>query len=146
MKRNLALAALALTAVVVPAYAHHSFAMFEMQKETVYSGTVIEYNWENPHTHIIVKVAPGAKNPLTVGTWDIEGAGVGIMTRQGWSKNMFKPGDPILLVAHPLKSGEKGASLSCIILPDGTRVYQDIARPTPEQEDTIQKQLADMKS
>jgi hypothetical protein len=146
MKRILALAALAVAGFVVPANAHHSFAMFEMQKEVVYSGTVMEFTWENPHSHIIIKVAPGAKDPSTVGNWDIEGAGVNIMSRQGWTKSMYKVGDPIILVAHPLKSGEKGASLFCIVRPDGTRVYQDIARPTPEQEKIIEQQLADLKS
>ncbi len=146
MKRNLALAALAVAGFVVPASAHHSFAMFEMQKEVVYSGTVMEFTWENPHSHIIINVAPGAKDPSTVGNWDIEGAGVNIMSRQGWTKSMYKVGDPIILVAHPLKSGEKGASLFCIVRPDGTRVYQDIARPTPEQEKIIEQQLADLKS
>ena len=27
------------------AYAHHSFAMFEMSKNVTYEGTVLEYNW-----------------------------------------------------------------------------------------------------
>ena|SRR5579863_9375256 len=146
MKKSLALVVLAVAGILVPTYAHHSFAMFEMQKEVVYSGTVMEFNWENPHSHIIVKIAPGAKDPSTVGNWDIEGAGVSIMSRQGWTKNMYKPGDPIVLVAHPLKSGEKGASLFCVVKPDGTRVYQDIARPTPDQEKTIEQQLEDLKS
>ena len=146
MKKNLIFTiCAAVTMLAIPSHAHHSFAMFEMHKQVVYSGTVLEYLWENPHTHITVKVDPGAKIPETVGTWDIEGAGVGIMSRQGWSKTMYKAGDHIVLVAHPLKSGEKGASLSCVILADGTRVYQDIARPTPDEEDVIQKQLAMLK-
>ena len=55
-----------------PLIAHHSFAMFELTKDVTYEGTVVEYNWENPHTHIIVKVDPGAADPSTVGTWDVE--------------------------------------------------------------------------
>ena len=46
--------------------------MFELTKDTTYEGTVVEYRWENPHTHIIVKVDPGAADPSTVGTWDVE--------------------------------------------------------------------------
>ena len=89
----------------------------------------MNYYWVNPHTHITIKVPEGASDPSTVGTWDIEGAAPNIMARQGWTKASFKAGDPITLVAHPLKDGGKGASLFYAVLPDGTRLYQDIARP-----------------
>lgn len=113
----------------VPLLAHHSFAMFELTKNVTYTGTVVEYRWENPHTHIIVKVDQGAADPSTVGTWDIEGGSTNIMARQGWTKATYKPGDPITVVGHPLKDGSKGASLYYALLPDGTKLYHDIARP-----------------
>jgi hypothetical protein len=116
----------------IPVYAHHSFAMFELTKDVTYTGTVLEYNWENPHTHIIVKVAPGAKDPSTMGTWDIEGGATNIMGRQGWTRATYKAGDPITVVAHPMKDGSKGASLFYAIMPDGKRLYHDIARPKGE--------------
>lgn len=146
MKKIVAFVVLALVAVAVPAYAHHSFAMFDMTKETVYTGTVVSYTWENPHSHIVIKVAPGAKDPSTVGTWDIEGGAVNIMGRQGWNRATFKAGDPITVVAHPMKDGSKGASLFFALMPDGQRIYHDIARPTAEQEVLIEKELADLKS
>ena len=90
---------------------------------------VEESNWENPHTHIIIKVAPGAKDPSTVGTWDIEGGAVNIMSRQGWNRTTFKPGDKADIVAHPMKDGSKGASLFYAIMPNGQKLFHDIARP-----------------
>jgi hypothetical protein len=93
----------------------------------------VEYRWENPHTHIIVKVDEGAADPSTVGTWDIEGGATSIMGRQGWTRSTFKPGDHIKVVAHPMKDGvTKGASLFYAIMPDGKRLYHDIARPKGE--------------
>jgi len=115
-----------------PVFAHHGFSAFEMDKNVTYAGAVVEYNWQNPHAHIIVKVPEGASDPTTVGTWDIEGAAPSIMARQGWNKATYRAGDAITLVAHPLKNGEKGASLFYAIRPDGTRMYQDIARPHEE--------------
>jgi hypothetical protein len=112
-----------------PIFAHHGFSMFDMEKNSTYVGIVVEYNWENPHTHITVKVAQGAADPSTVGTWDVEGGAPSIMARQGWTKSSYKPGDPITLVAHPMRDGAKGASLFYAIRPDGTRLYHDIARP-----------------
>jgi hypothetical protein len=114
--------------VATAAYPHHSFAMFEMSKNVTYVGTVLEYNWENPHTHIIVKVPP-SQDKATVGTWDVEGGAVNIMSKQGWTRATFKPGDPITVVGHPMKDGSKGVSLFYVILPGGKRLYHDIARP-----------------
>src|SRR5579859_1673394 len=48
-------AAIVIAAMVpVSALAHHSFGMFDLQKNVTYTGTVVEYNWENPHSHIIL--------------------------------------------------------------------------------------------
>jgi hypothetical protein len=124
--------AAAVIAALIPAsaLAHHSFGMFDLQKNITYAGTVVEYNWENPHTHIIVRVDAGAGvDPSTVGTWDIEGGAVNIMARQGWTRATFKPGDKVTIVAHPMKDGSKGASLFYAVFPNGQRLYHDIARP-----------------
>ncbi len=137
MKRKILLAAIVCSIFVlaIPAFAHHSFAMFDNSKWIIVKGTVVEYRWENPHTHIIVNVADGA----LAGTWDVEAASINIMARQGWNKISFKPGDPITAVAHPLKSGDKGCSLSYVVLPNGIRRYQDVARPDGPPEDTSKK-------
>jgi len=110
--------------------AHHSFSLFDMEKEVTYKGVVTEYKWMNPHVHIVidVKTAPGV-DPALVGTWDVEGGSTVIMGRQGWTRATFKYGDPIALVGHPMKDGSKGISLFYVIRPDGTRLYHDIARP-----------------
>jgi hypothetical protein len=113
----------------VAARAHHSFAMFDMNKDVTYEGKVVEYKWMNPHTHITIQVPATAKDPQTVGTWDVEGGSTNIMTRQGWSRATFKYGDPITVVGHPMKDGSKGISLFYVVMPDGKRLYHDIARP-----------------
>jgi hypothetical protein len=56
---TLALAAATLAASAVPALAHHSFAMFDNQKEVQLVGTVKEFQWTNPQTCIQV-VEPNA--------------------------------------------------------------------------------------
>ena len=119
--------------VATPVVAHHSFSMFDMDKDVAYKGTVVEYRWVNPHVHMILQVDSDSGDPSTVGTWDIEGASTNIMARQGWTKAMFKAGDKITVVGHPLKDGSKGASMFYVILSDGKRMYQDIARPKTAQ-------------
>jgi len=113
------------------ASAHHSFAMFDMSKSLTFQGTVVEYNWENPHTHIVVKV-PESAGRETAGTWDIEGGAVNIMVKQGWSRTTYKAGDPITVIGHPMKDGSKAASLFYVVLLDGKRLYHDVARPNAD--------------
>jgi hypothetical protein len=126
---TLALACLLSGATV--AYAHHSFAMFDMTKTVTLIGVVTEYDWENPHTHFLVKVPDSAGKELA-GTWPVEGGAVNIMVRQGWSGKTFKAGDPIHVVAHPMKDGSKAASLYYVILPDGKKLFHDVARPNAD--------------
>jgi len=129
---NLSIAAV-ISLIVVPAHAHHSFAMFDMDKEVTYRGVVADFKWVNPHVHITVDIKAGPNiDPATVGTWDVEGGSTNIMGRQGWTRVTFKAGDSITLVGHPMKDGSKGVSLFYVIMPDGKRLYHDIARPKGE--------------
>jgi hypothetical protein len=118
----------------VPLFAHHSFSMFEMDKNVTYKGVVVDYLWNNPHVHFIIDIEPGpGVDPATVGRWDVEGGSTNIMTRQGWTRATLKPGDPITLVGHPMRDGSKGISLFYMIRPDRKRLYHDIARPKDDQ-------------
>lgn len=121
---GLATAALA----VGTAQAHHSFSMFDLNKRVTWVGTVKEYSWRNPHTRILIDVPKTSKDPTQAGTWDIEGASIAIMSRQGWNKSSLRPGDKITIVGHPLRNGEKGASLFYAIDKSGRRLYHDTAR------------------
>ncbi len=111
-----------------PAMAHHSFAMFDSAKTVTWVGTVTEFKWTNPHTHITVVVPANAADKSLVGTWDIEGASPNIMSRQGWSKASFKAGDRITIVGHPMRDHSKGGSLYYAIAPNGQKLYHDVSR------------------
>jgi hypothetical protein len=127
LRTGLLLAAGAL-ACAAPAYAHHSFAMFDRNKMVTWEGVVEQYEWTNPHSHITVVVPVGGKDPSLAGRWDIEGASPNIMMRQGWTKNSFKPGDKITIVGHPLKDGGKGGSLYYALDKTGKKLYHDVNR------------------
>jgi hypothetical protein len=125
--------AVVLAASVGTLSAHHSFNMFDMDKNVAYKGVVTEYKWANPHVHITVEIKPEpGVDPATAGIWDVEGGSMNIMGRQGWTRATFKPGDTITLVGHPMRDGSKGISLFYAIMPDGRRLYHDIARPKGE--------------
>jgi hypothetical protein len=134
-KQTILSAALGLLLIAAPrSLAHHSRMMFDMGQNVTYQGIVKEYRWENPHSHIVIMVDPDAKNSSTVGMWNIEASSVSIMTDEGWSRMTYKPGDPITVVAHPMKNGSKGALLFYAIKPDGTRLYRAQHRYASETE------------
>lgn len=123
---SILLGAAAIAAVAVPAFAHHSFAMFDGDKTTTWTGKVVAFRWANPHAHVLVDVqsSDGAK----AGRWDFEGGSPNIMARQGWRKTSFKAGDAITIVGHPMRDGSKGASLYYAVGADGKRLYHDVNR------------------
>ena len=133
--RRLAACVVAVLLAAPPLLAHHSFAMFDLDRNLTFQGTVVEYRWANPHVHVTLRVDPGPKvDPAHVGTWDLEAAGsTVIMARQGWGRTTLKAGDQITVVVRPLRDGAKGASLFYMVQPDGKRLYTDIARPREGQ-------------
>lgn len=102
-------AGLVLACCAAPALAHHSFGMFDMQKDATVEGTVKDFQWTNPHIWVDIVVPASAHGPA--GAWSIEGDAVGIMQRKGWSRSALKPGDKVKITYHPLKAGGIGGSL-----------------------------------
>ena len=103
-------------AMAAPASAHHSFAMYDNDHQLKLVGTVTKFQWTNPHVYIELE-----NNDTTAKTahWTIECANPGILDRVGWKFNMIKPGDKVTLIVAPLRTGEAGALLKQVTLPDG---------------------------
>jgi Family of unknown function (DUF6152) len=100
------------------ALAHHSFAMFDHEKQIKLTGEVTDFRWQNPHIYIHLR-APDPKGKMR--HWTIEGANPGILNRIGWKFNMIKKGDKIVAIVGPLRTGEPGALLKQVTLPDGRK-------------------------
>src|SRR5882762_7635497 len=95
-------------ALVMPAYAHHSFAMFDFNNTVTFNATVTEFRWTNPHAVLLVEGSPKAGAPVEV--WSMELTSPGNLTRMGWSRKSFKPGDHIELQFNPLRDGKHGGA------------------------------------
>lgn len=107
-------AALILSSAV--AGAHHSFAMFELDKDVTVDGVIKEVQFTNPHVwlQVLVKDDKGVETE-----WSIESGAPGMMLRNGWKPSTLKSGDKITLTMHPLRSGKPGGSLVSVKVPDG---------------------------
>jgi Family of unknown function (DUF6152) len=112
-------AAMAVLAASSAAYAHHSFAMFDSESQIKLKGKVTDFQWQNPHVYIEIDAQDVNAKDKGTKSWTIECANPGILNRIGWKFNMVKIGDELTLIVAPLRSGEPGALLKQITLPDG---------------------------
>lgn len=104
---------------VVPVFAHHSFAMFDYNKDVTITGSVKELQWTNPHIHLIISVPDGKGGAAD---WDVEGGTPNNLRRNGWSRDVVKPGDKVSIVVHPMKNGTNGGQLVKAAKGDGTPI------------------------
>jgi len=114
----LGLAGIAVAMYAIPAVAHHSFAMFDAEKEMTLQGTVKDFQWTNPHAWIMLSVDKQGEPEQ----WAVEMGGPNNLARQGWQSQTLRPGMPVTLVIHPLRDGTNGGQFVEVTLPDGKRL------------------------
>ena len=118
--------AIGISLLTVPALAHHSFAMFDIEQTVEISGTVKELQWTNPHSWLQVMVADDAGKMVE---YSLEMSSPGRMALNGWTPRTVVPGDAVTVTLHPLRDGTPGGQFITIKLPDGSvMVYDTIAR------------------
>jgi hypothetical protein len=118
--------ALAALLMALPVTAHHSFAMFDFSKTTTVKATVKEFRWTNPHVALLVEFPPQPGAPPEV--WSMELTSPGNLTRGGWTRHSFKPGDRIELVFNPLRDGKHGGAFDKATLLDTGQVISSDLR------------------
>jgi Family of unknown function (DUF6152) len=116
-------------AFAAPAFAHHSFSMFDNTKVVKLDGTVKELEWTNPHSWLRVMVEDPESHQAK--QWSIELASTGQQARIGWSPTVVKPGDKVAVEINPLRDGTRGGTLLSIVLPDGTKLGHGGQRGDP---------------
>ena len=110
-----------------PAFAHHSFAMFDHTRTVTIKGKVTVFQWTNPHGYLEVD-APGPDG--VVKHYTIELTSVNMLQRAGWRSNMIKAGDEVKAVISPLLSGQPGGLLLDVVLPNGRKLESPVPAVT----------------
>jgi hypothetical protein len=117
--KTFGIAGLALSLFAVPAFGHHSFAMFDQTEFVELTGTVTEFEWINPHAWLHISVTNESGNSQT---WSFEGGGPRNLAAAGWRADSVVAGDEIEIGFHPLKDGSRGGQIRTIVLSDGTKL------------------------
>jgi hypothetical protein len=100
-----------------PVLAHHGAATWSPDEITL-KGTVVEYIWRNPHVMLVWNTTD--ENGKIV-KWTGEVASPeSMMADAGWTKSTFKPGDELVLIVRPAKSGTPQSVIDQIKRADGT--------------------------
>jgi len=110
-----AMVALALVAGAVSLSAHHSWPV-NMDKLVTVKGTVLQFEWANPHPMITLEVKT---DDGKVDKWLIGGPAINRMEANGWTKETVKPGDVLTGTGFQFSDGQKIIRLERVVFADG---------------------------
>ena len=115
-RKTLGLMAVTIALSAIPAFAHHSFAIFDQTKVLHMSGTVKEFELVNPHAwlHLEIVGADGRAAP-----WSFEAGSVAQLAALGWNKDSFRVGDKVEVGFRPMRDGSRGGQFMSAKLPSG---------------------------
>lgn len=119
MKRAVASALIAAAvATAAPVFAHHSFAEFYLEKDTVdIEGEVVQFQYKNPHSYLFVE-APDAFGERHV--YAAEWQSVSRLESDGITNKTIRPGDRVHIWGSPGRNeADHRIRLKRIKLPDG---------------------------
>jgi DNA/RNA endonuclease YhcR with UshA esterase domain len=100
----------------VPILAHHGAASYDITKMTTLKGTVTSIQWMNPHAEINIEVDDSTGKAQKYIVESVSPLG---LSRNGWTKNLLKPGDQITVTGNLSKNGTHIIRLKKIVFPTG---------------------------
>jgi Family of unknown function (DUF6152) len=107
-----------LAGAVQPLSAHHAMVMYDRVKTMTLVGTVVEFQWTNPHVFVLVKGSVDVDEEPAI--WRLETTSpTNLIRLGGWSATALKPGDRVSIVVNPHHDvREKSARLVRVTLID----------------------------
>ena len=99
---------------VSPALAHHSFAAeYDSKKPVTLKGIVTKIDWMNPHVYFYVDVKDDSGK---ITNWGLEMGPPQLLQRAGWSRNMMKIGDEVVVEGTLAKDGTNQANARSVTM------------------------------
>ena len=107
-----------LIAAIAPLSAHHAWPVSNDKLVTV-KGTVVDFDWSNPHPMITLQVQT---DDGRMEKWKVGGPALNRMEANGWTKTTVKAGDVITGVGYQYANGEKVVKLEHVVLANGKKL------------------------
>ena len=103
MKSRLLLLGFGFLVAAAPVLAHHSFASeFDATQPITLKGKVTRIAWTNPHVWIYLNVADESGKLVN---WGFEMGAPHQVQGRGWTREMLKPGDELVVVGSRARDG-----------------------------------------
>ncbi len=102
-------------------YAHHSFAEYDKTQTVEVSGTLVQFEWQNPHVHFRVRSLKDGR----VTTWDIEGNSLSFLRRTNAAPQLLKVGDRVTIAGWPSKASPVRLFAQNLLTGDGHELVLD---------------------
>jgi Family of unknown function (DUF6152) len=128
-RRAYTLMCLAIAAGALPAAAHHSFAIYDMQQNVEFHGVIDTVKFRNPHMAMTLKVTDASGQERIINF--VEGAPANMLARLGLRPELIPPGQ-ITAIGAPRHDKPDAWFLKVIVLPDGTR-FNSLQSPNQQR-------------
>lgn len=84
--------------------AHHSNSIFDLDSVVTLQGSVISYDWRNPHVYVYVDARDDSGRRVE---WQLEGDPTPLMARSGWTPTSLKHADEVVVRLNPDRNGQR---------------------------------------
>jgi uncharacterized protein DUF6152 len=136
--RQRALAAAIVLGCGAPAFAHHGFGLFQMDKFTDYSGTLTKLELVNPHSYLnFDTVGPDGK-PFAM---RCEMRAATLIRRSGWQTDQFVPGRRVEVHAHPHRDDPHSCYLESVTIAGAASIDRNAQFTSSTPVDTAKRPL-----
>ena len=113
-------AAVVVAGLVAPAFAHHSFAMYDMQQTKSFTGKLTRYIPGANHAQLLFELVGEDGKPLVQNgkplLWGVETGSAANLSRQGITVESFPVGTIIAVDLHPLRDGRPFGALAGLLI------------------------------
>jgi len=103
---------------VLPLIAHHSILPFDLNHPVEIHGSVLSFQWRNPHVRIDVSMMENKESVV----WTIEADSPRSLESLGWSKSSLAPGQIISVFGAPARDGSPSVLCESVIPDGGSRL------------------------
>jgi hypothetical protein len=110
-------------ALVAPALAHHSFAMYDMGQTKSFTGKLTRYIPGANHAQLMFELVDDEGKPIVKDgkpvQWGVETGSAAALSRQGITVDSFPVGTIITVDLHPLRDGRTFGAMAGLLIKCG---------------------------
>ena len=98
------------------AFAHHGNTSYSTTEPYTVSGTVVEFQFLNPHCIVVLETKDGSG---ATQKWQGEFSNPGVLSRRGWNAASLEAGEKLTITGHPAWKGVLAIHVTRIVSASG---------------------------